>query len=88
MCFSTGRGTPVGAPIAPVIKIVSNTQTYHSMKENIDINAGKIIDGFCTVQDIGKEIFNEIIEVCNGKMTKAEQLGCGEFAIYRDSPTQ
>ena len=86
--FSTGRGTPVGAPIAPVIKIVSNTQTYHSMKETIDINAGKIIDGFCTVQDIGKEIFNEIIEVCNGKMTKAEQLGCGEFAIYRDSPTQ
>ena len=86
--FSTGRGTPAGAPIAPVIKIVSNTETYNKMQENIDINAGRVIDGLCTVQDVGKEIFDEIIEVCNGKMTKAEQLSCGEFAIYRDSPTQ
>ncbi len=81
--FTTGRGTPTGCPIAPVIKITGNTNTYNMMKDNIDINAGKIITDGATLDDIGREIFDKIIEVSNGKLTKAEVLGHKEFGIYR-----
>lgn len=81
--FTTGRGTPTGCPIAPVIKITGNTNTYMNMIDNIDINAGKIITGGATIDDIGKEIFDSIIEVLNGSLTKAESLGHNEFGIYR-----
>ncbi|MGD9568428.1 MAG: UxaA family hydrolase [Sedimentibacter sp.] len=81
--FTTGRGTPTGCPIAPVIKITGNTNTYNNMIDNIDINAGKIITEGATLDDIGQEIFNKIIEVSNGELTKAESLGHNEFGIYR-----
>lgn len=82
--FSTGRGTPVGCPIAPVIKVCGNSYTYKKMQDNIDINAGVIIDGNATVQEVGRTIFKEIIDVCNSKLTKAEQLGFGDFSIYHN----
>ncbi|ENY8446187.1 TPA: UxaA family hydrolase [Clostridioides difficile] len=85
--FSTGRGTPTGSPISPVIKITGNSDTYNKMPDNIDINAGRIITDGAKIADIGQEIFNEIIEVCNGKHTKAESLGHREFGIYRISST-
>ncbi|ENY8962444.1 UxaA family hydrolase [Clostridioides difficile] len=85
--FSTGRGTPTGSPISPVIKITGNSDTYNKMPDNIDINAGRIITDGAKISDIGQEIFNEIIEVCNGKHTKAESLGHREFGIYRISST-
>lgn len=85
--FTTGRGTPTGAPIAPVIKITGNSSTYNKMKINIDINAGRIIDGEASINEIGKEIFDEMIKVANGKMTKAESLGHKEFGIYKIGTT-
>jgi altronate dehydratase large subunit len=83
--FTTGRGTPTGSPIMPVIKITGNPETYENMTENMDINAGRIITGEATAVEIGKEIFEEIVAVCNGKLTKAEQLGFGSFSIMRRS---
>jgi len=80
--FTTGRGTPVGTPIAPVIKVSTNSNTYHRMKENIDINAGVIVDGKGTLHSVGEQIFNELLEVASGKLTKAEILGHREFDIY------
>ena len=81
--FSTGRGTPTGSPIAPVIKITGNTGTYNKMIDNIDINAGKIITEGVSLEDMGEELFDLMVRVCNGEKPKAEALGHKEFGIYR-----
>ncbi len=85
--FSTGRGTPTGSPIAPVIKITGNSDTFHNMPDNIDINAGRIITEGATISQIGEELFQMMTEVCNGKRTKAEILGHREFGIYKSIGT-
>lgn len=85
--FTTGRGTPTGNPIAPVIKITANQRTYDKMKDNIDINASGVIDGSKSINEVGQEIFNEIVAVANGKTTKAEDLNHHEFSIYKVAPT-
>ena len=85
--FTTGRGTPVGSPVAPVIKVSSNSRLYNCMQDNIDINAGTILDGYETIQSVGEKIFHEMIEVSSGKETLAETLGHCEFAIHPIGPT-
>lgn len=72
----------MGAPTVPVIKVSSNSSIYQRMKENIDINAGDILDGGETIESVGERIFREIIEVASGKKTRAEILGHAEFAIH------
>lgn len=84
--FTTGRGTPLGSAIAPVIKVSSNSLIYQRMKDNIDINAGQILDGEQTIQSMGEVIFKEIIEVSSGKTTRSEILGHNEFAIHLLGP--
>ena len=85
--FTTGRGTPTGSPVAPVIKVTGNPETYEKMMDNIDINAGRIITEGKTPQDIGEEIFDKMVAVANGELTKAEVLGHKEFRIYRIGDT-
>jgi altronate dehydratase large subunit len=85
--FTTGRGTPIGSPIAPVIKVASNTKLYKTMADNMDINAGTIIEGKESILSIGEQILNGIIDVASGKLTKAEILGHREFAINAIIPT-
>ena len=81
--FSTGLGTPTGHPIAPVIKLTGNDATYRKMMDNIDFNAGTIITQGDTIAAKGKELFDMVVDVCNGKLTKAEILGHREFGLYR-----
>ncbi len=77
--FTTGRGTPAGFPFAPVIKVTGNTFTYEKMKENIDINAGTIIHEGASIEAVGKEILDLLLEVASGKKVKAEILGHDEL---------
>lgn len=81
--FTTGRGTPTGSPVAPVIKITGNSTTYKKMIDNIDIDVGKIIHNKVSIQEMAEKVFSEMLDVCNGKLTKAEALKQREFGIYR-----
>jgi len=85
--FTTGRGTPTGSPIAPVIKITANADTYKKMSDNIDIDASSVISGEKSIEEVGQEVFREILNTASGKLTKSESLGHREFAIYKISPT-
>ena len=81
--FSTGRGTPTGNPIVPVIKITGNRITYQNMKDNIDIDASPVLYGPETLEEMGDLLMKELADVANGKLTKAETLGFTETAIAR-----
>ncbi len=81
--FTTGRGSPAGSPVAPVIKVTGNHDTFSKMQDNIEINAGTIITENRPVAETGNAIYRELLAVANGKLTKAEVLGHREFAIFR-----
>ncbi|MDR2946493.1 MAG: UxaA family hydrolase, partial [Candidatus Adiutrix sp.] len=83
IAFSTGRGTPTGSPVCPVIKITGNSATFAAMADNIDLNAGELIDGRRSLPEVGRELFDFMAEVANGRLTKAESLGHQEFGIFK-----
>jgi altronate dehydratase large subunit len=85
--FTTGRGTCCGSPIAPTIKVATNSAIFNIMNDNMDLNAGTIITGEETVEQVGRRIFNEMLLVASGKLAKAEALGFNDFAINRIGPT-
>lgn len=79
--FSTGRGSVVGSAISPVIKICANPETYRRMSEDMDINAGRILEGGGTLEEVGREVFKRVIETAKGKPTAPETLGHQEFVL-------
>ncbi|MFH4967451.1 altronate dehydratase family protein [Gaetbulibacter sp. M240] len=81
--FTTGLGTPTGNPIAPVIKVSSNTKLYEKMNDIIDFNTGSIIDGESTIEEAGEALLEEIIAVASGKSTKARLLGQNDFIPWK-----
>jgi altronate dehydratase large subunit len=81
--FTSGRGTPTGSAIMPTIKVSTNTPMYSSIPDLIDLDAGTIADGIETLAQVGERIFTEILEVANGRQTKAELGGHHEFALSR-----
>lgn len=85
--FTTGRGTPTGSAIVPTIKVATNTAMYKRMGDNMDLNAGTVIDGEETVQQVGQRIFAEMLIVAGGKLTRAEIIGQNDFGLQRIAPT-
>ena len=69
------------------IKAATNTAMFEKMNDNMDLNAGTIISGDETVDEVVVRIFQEMLEVASGKLTKAEALGFNDFAIKRIGPT-
>ncbi len=86
IAFTTGRGSAIGFPNVPVIKIASNSHTYRRMRDNMDVNAGRIADGESSIEEVGREIFELLLEVASGRRTASERLGHKEFAPWRIGP--
>jgi altronate hydrolase len=88
ICFTTGRGSCFGCKPVPSIKIATNTPMYERMIEDMDINAGVILEG-TPVEEVGRQIFEMILEVASGRKTKSELHGVGEeeFAPWSIGPT-
>jgi altronate hydrolase len=87
IAFTTGRGSAIGFPTIPTLKISSNSDTFRRMPDNMDINAGPIADGAGTVEEIGKDIFEALLRIASGEKTKAEILGHHEFVPWKIGPT-
>ncbi|HEX3804676.1 MAG TPA: UxaA family hydrolase [Solirubrobacteraceae bacterium] len=83
VAFTTGRGTPTGSPIAPCLKISSNTAMFDRLNGDIDLNAGVILDGQETVQTMGERIYEALLRAASGELTSSERRGNREFAISR-----
>ena len=81
--FSTGRGTPTGNPIAPVIKITANPQTYQAMADNIDVDASRLLEEPEVMDQMADQLVEEVVATASGKLTKSEALGFYEMAIAR-----
>ncbi len=88
LVFTTGRGSCFGCKPTPSIKVATNTPMYERMHDDMDLNAGSILEGR-SVAEVGREIFAEILAVASGKKTKSEALGLGdeEFVPWPLGPT-
>jgi altronate hydrolase len=81
--FTTGRGTPFGAP-APTVKISTNTALYEKKRDWIDFNAGSVADGTETIDEAGQRLLSYVLRVASGEETLAEKHGCREISIFKD----
>lgn len=79
--FVTGRGSVVGSALAPVIKICANPDTYDALSEDMDINAGTIISGTQSLDDVAGEILSAVYDTASGKPTASEAMGHREFIL-------
>ena len=79
--FTTGRGTPTGNAIVPMLKVTANARTFQMMDDNMDVDLSAIVSGEKTYKEMGKELLGVIEDVCNGRLTKAEAYGFSDIAV-------
>ncbi|SMP16542.1 altronate hydrolase [Shimia sagamensis] len=79
--FVTGRGSVVGSAISPVLKVCANPETYTRMSGDMDVNAGRVLEGGATLQDVGTEIVERLVSLGQGQKTASEDLGHAEFVL-------
>lgn len=83
--FTTGRGTTIGNAITPVVKMSSNTATFERMSRDIDVNAGTVIDGVETIQQVGEKLFQHLLKVASGEIpAKSEIHKHREFQVWAE----
>ena len=86
--FVTGRGSVIGSPVAPLIKITGNTQTYQRMIEDMDFNAGTVLTGESSLDEAGNQLLSMVTHVAAGTPSKPERLGHREyFVMYKHQDT-
>jgi altronate hydrolase len=88
--FVTGRGSVIGSPIAPLIKVTGNSSTYRAMEEDMDFDAGRLLTGELTLPQAGNELANLVARVAAGEPSKPERLGHREYFImykHQDTPS-
>lgn len=78
MCFTTGRGSVLGCKPTPSLKLATNTEMYRRMSGDMDVNCGVIMDGEASVQEVGQQLFELILQTASGRKTLSEELGFGE----------
>lgn len=79
VCFTTGRGSAFGSKPSPTIKVATNTRMYEKMTDDMDINAGDILDGGVSIEAKGREIYEAFLRVASGEVTKSEAQGLGDY---------
>jgi altronate hydrolase len=79
--FTTGRGSVVGSAISPVIKVCANPSTYRNLSGDMDVDAGRILEGRATLDEVGREIVDVTVAVAAGAASKSEALGHQEFIL-------
>jgi altronate hydrolase len=87
--FITGRGSVIGSPVAPLIKVTGNSRTYARMQDDMDFNAGTILSGEQTLDEAAKALMQMVGDVAAGMQTKPEALGHREFFLmykHQDTP--
>ena len=79
--FTTGRGSVVGSAISPIVKVCANPDTYRQLSEDMDVDAGRVIEGQATLDEVGAEIADWVRRVADGEKTASEALGHREFVL-------
>jgi altronate hydrolase len=79
--FVTGRGSVVGSALAPVLKIAANPHMYTRLSEDMDVNAGRVLEGTASLEEVGLEIFERVLGLASGERSKSEALGHQEFLL-------
>ena len=79
--FSTGRGSVVGSALSPVIKVCANPDTFRRLSDDMDVDAGRILEGRASLDEVGREIHDLVLRVANGEKTRSEVLGHQEFIL-------
>ncbi|MDR1827450.1 MAG: UxaA family hydrolase [Methylobacteriaceae bacterium] len=83
IAFTTGRGTPTGHAVAPILKITGNKQTFEKMKDNLEVDVSAVTEGKMSIEEAGQVIMDELLAIMNGKLTLAEVYGFSDTAIDR-----
>lgn len=87
--FVTGRGSVIGSPISPLVKVTGNTKTFARMSEDMDFNAGRVLSGELSLDEAGDELIDLIQRVAAGEQSKPEALGHREYFVmykHQDAP--
>jgi len=88
--FITGRGSVIGSPIAPLIKVTGNLSTFERMKDDMDFNAGRVLTGELSIEEAGLELRDLVVSVAAGAPSRPEALGHREYFImykHQDTPS-